>query len=33
LAEVDGRRFELSGGPLKMERRFLFEDYMEVHGG
>jgi hypothetical protein len=33
VAEVDGRRFELSGGPLKVERRFLFENYMEVHGG
>jgi hypothetical protein len=33
VAEVDGRRFELSEGPLKVERRFLFENYMEVHGG
>jgi hypothetical protein len=33
VAEVDGRRFELSGGPHKVERRFLFEKYIEVHGG
>lgn len=30
---IDGHRFELSGGPIRVERGFLFDRYLEVHGG
>ncbi len=33
VAVVDGRRFDLSGGPVKVVHYFLFDRYMEVHGG
>jgi len=33
VAVVDGHRFELSGGPVRVERRFLFDRYLETHGG
>jgi len=33
VVSIDGNRFELSGEPVKVERRFLFDGYLEVHGG